>query len=206
MDQRQDFVKIAYNFIQGCPGQPVANNRSMPSAVKPILWFFIMTSVQSAHTYRNVMDSLVAEEVERQVRQLPPKLMRYVNQAEVIAYALNRLPPLYATSEKGWQQQYVKAKREMHSQIVLAVRQALAAVQRDPLRSVAPLQLEGDRDAQSALEGLRELLGTPDLAWDSLVETIEQALIRTARGEITWRKRGSNLAESREWRDSRYML
>jgi len=165
-----------------------------------------MTSVQAAQTYRNVMDPLVAEEAEKQLRLLPPKLRRYVNQAEVIAYALNRLPPLYATSEKGWQQQYVKAKRQMHTQIVQAVRQALAAVQRDPLRSVAPLRLEGDREAQEALQGLKELLCTHDLAWENLVETIEQALIRTARGEITWRKRGTSLAESREWRDSRYML
>lgn len=165
-----------------------------------------MSSVQPAQTYRNVMEPLVVEEVEKQLKQLPPKVAKYVNKAEAIAYALNRLPPLYATSEKGWQQQFTKASREMRTKLVQAVRQALAAVQRDPLRSVAPLKLEEDRDAQEALQGLRELLCSDELGWDNLVETIERALIRTARGEITWRKRGSALAESREWRDSRYML
>lgn len=165
-----------------------------------------MTAQPTAQTYRNVMESLVIEEIERQLKQLPPKITQYVNSAEAIAYALNRLPPLYATSEKGWQQQRNRASREMRNQIVAAARQALAAVQRDPIRSVAPLRLEHDRDAVEALQGLKELLRSNDLSWGNLVDTIERVLIRTARGEITWRKRGSAVVESQEWRDNRYML
>ncbi len=56
--------------------------------------------------YRNVMEPLVAEEVQR---QLPLKLVKYLNRAQAIAYALNRLPALYATSERGWHLQMLKA-------------------------------------------------------------------------------------------------
>jgi hypothetical protein len=159
-----------------------------------------------AQTYLNVMEVLVAEEVDKQQKQLPSRIAHYINKIEVIAYALNRLPPLYATSQKGLQQQKSRASKELQAKIVLAVRQALAAIQQDPLRSSPPLRLEGDRGPQDALLGLKELLGASDLSWTNLVDEIEHTLIRTARGEITWHKRGTVLAESHEWQDSRYML
>ena len=59
--------------------------------------------------YTNVMERLVAEEVERQKAKLPPKLREYIKTVEVETFALNRLPALYASSEKGWQMQYEKA-------------------------------------------------------------------------------------------------
>lgn len=165
-----------------------------------------MPVAQPIQIYRNVMEPLVVDEVDKQIKTLSPKVVQYLNKAEVVAFALNRLPPLYATTEKGWHQQQVKASREMRSQIVSAVRQAFAAVQRDPLRSAVPLKVEGNRDANAALQELRSLLRSDDLSWENLVDTIEQVLIRTARGEITWRKRGCSLSESNEWQDNRYIL
>lgn len=165
-----------------------------------------MSAPQPAQTYRNVMEPLVVEEVERQIASLPPKVAQYLNKTEAIAYALNRLPPLYATSERGWEQQRTKASREMRSQITAAARQALAAVQRDPIRTTSPLRLDEDRDANTALQGLKELLRAEDLSWQNLVDTVERILIRTARGEITWRKRGSSVVESQGWQDNRYTL
>lgn len=164
------------------------------------------TQHNPAQTYRNVMESLVVEEVERQFQKLSPKVSRYVNKAEVIAYALNRLPALYATSEKGWEQQGARARRELDSQIVSAVRQAIAAVQRDPLRAMVPLKIGAEQESQVVLEELKELLGQDELSWRTLVDAVENALIRTARGEVTWRKRGNAAAQRNEWQDSRYYL
>lgn len=159
-----------------------------------------------AQTYRNVMESLIVEEVEKQFQKLPVKVSGYVNKAEVIAYALNRLPALYATSEKGWEQQGARARKELGSQIVTAVRQAIAAVQRDPLRAVVPLKIGADQESQVALQELKELLGQEELSWRNVVDAVENALIRTARGEVTWRKRGNAAAQRNEWQDSRYYL
>lgn len=165
-----------------------------------------MTALQSAQIYRNVMEPLVIAEADSQIKQLPVKVAQYVNRTDVIAYALNRLPPLYATSERGWQEQNTKVNRELRGQIQLAVRQALAAVQRDPIRSAVPLKSQDLRDADHALQGLKELLRFNDLSWQNVVDRVEQVLIQTTRGEITWRKRGSTLNESREWNDRRYRL
>ncbi|HAX75883.1 MAG TPA: hypothetical protein DCY88_08615 [Cyanobacteria bacterium UBA11372] len=41
---------------------------------------------------RNAIEPLVEEEVERQLQQLPPQMVKYINRVQVLAYALNRLP------------------------------------------------------------------------------------------------------------------
>ncbi len=159
-----------------------------------------------AFTYRNAMESLVVEELERQVQRLPQKQLAYLNTAEVVAYALNRLPALYATSEKGWQQQRLRGKNELSNHISTAVRQAIVAVQRDPLRVSVPLRSQQDLDANAALQGLRQLLGREELSWKNLVDAVEHTLVRTARGEITWRKQGSHGRNIYDWNDNRYHL
>lgn len=87
--------------------------------------------------YRNALEPLVVQEVDRQVDCLPAKLLKFVEveqiKAQAIAYALNRLPAMYATSERGWEFQQQKAHEQYGSKIVEVVRQGLAAVQIDPL-------------------------------------------------------------------------
>ncbi|NJL45334.1 MAG: late competence development ComFB family protein [Leptolyngbyaceae cyanobacterium SM2_3_12] len=122
--------------------------------------------------YVNVMELLVAEEVARQTEGLSPRVLKYLKGVEVETYALNRLPALYASSEKGWQHQYEKAKRELHNQIKSAVRQAFAAVQVDPIRVSEPLQISDDEIASGALEALREMLKQPDLSWDGIIHRL----------------------------------
>jgi len=100
---------------------------------------------QSA-TYVNVLETIVVEEVEQQLEKLPPHLAKYINLVQVVAYALNRLPSMYATSEEGWQRQQLKARNELREQIFMAVRQGLAAVQKDPLKVTTPLKLRGNLD------------------------------------------------------------
>jgi hypothetical protein len=161
-------------------------------------------SSKQAETYRNAMESLVAEEVERQMQRLAPNLLRYINTTEVVAYALNRLPALYATSEKGWRQQRLRGKSELGNQIVIAVRQALAAVQKDPLRASTPLKLQDNIESQSALQELKHVLQHEELSWRNLVDVVEQTLIKTARGEVTWQTRTASSDYQYDWRDARY--
>lgn len=109
-------------------------------------------------SYGNVMERLVAEEVQQQLQQLPPKLVKYLNPVQVIAYALNRLPALYATSERGWHLQQQRAAEQFGHQIVTAVRQGLAAVQRDPLRVATPLKFP-----EAVEEGESQEFAVPEL-------------------------------------------
>jgi hypothetical protein len=136
----------------------------------------------------NVMESLVNEEVAKQLKKLPPRLIEYIHPDQIVAYALNRLPSLYATSEQGWHQQWKRGKQELQPQITTIVRQGFAAVQQDPLRQV---NLQGERDlgvASVVLQDLRELLQNPDLDWQAVVPSVEKALIQSMRGKVTWKR------------------
>jgi hypothetical protein len=122
--------------------------------------------------YVNVMELIVAEEVDRQLASMPERVSKYIKRTEVETFALNRLPALYASSEKGLHHQYERALHEHHPKVVSAVRQAFAAVQVDPIRLSKPLHLSGEEEA--VLQALRDLLNSPELTWESALAEIQR--------------------------------
>lgn len=65
----------------------------------------------------NVMEELVVAEVISQVAEIEATSSSLLDVGDVAAYALNRLPPLYATTEEGASFQREKAKKELQSLI-----------------------------------------------------------------------------------------
>jgi len=151
----------------------------------------------TGRSYINVMESLVAQEVEKQLQHVPPRIRRYLKMEEVVTYALNRLPTLYASSEKGLRCQRQQARRELHRQIENAVRQALVAVQVDPLRLSQPINLSAHSESESVLQALRNLFQTPDLSW-------EQALSRISELEKDARSLPVPSNNSQPWKPGSY--
>ncbi len=135
------------------------------------------SSSQADRAYTNVMERLVAKEVGRQKTKLPPKLREYIKTTEVETYALNRLPALYASSEKGWQMQYEKAGKAHTQAIYNAVRQGIAAVQIDPLRASQPLSVQQNSESEVILSALRQLLNQPELTWDDVLYKCKRILL-----------------------------
>lgn len=74
----------------------------------------------------NVMEELVLTEAITQVADIEAKSDRVLDVGDVAAYALNRLPPLYATTEEGAQYQRLRAKEELQNLITQQVCAALA--------------------------------------------------------------------------------
>jgi hypothetical protein len=132
--------------------------------------------------YKNVMELLVEEEVIRQSKLLPPRMASYVNRVELVAYALNQLPALYATTEVGLEHQLKRGRERHGSNIVQAVRRALAAVSRDPLRTHPPLQEAQSAPLREVLQQMRLVLRNDKVNWDNLPTLVEHALVRAARG------------------------
>ena len=93
--------------------------------------------------YGNAMEPLVVAELEKQMQSLPSELAESINLSEAIAYALNRLPPLYSTTEQGWYWQQQRAQETFADLIIKAVGWGLAAVQRKPSRAnISPLRFK----------------------------------------------------------------
>ena len=110
-----------------------------------------------ASVHINVMETLVYEEIDKQLRFYPRNLRTYLNLTEVATYALNRLSPLYASSQKGIEEQRRVAGRQYKAEITSAVRRAIAAVERDPLRSSTPIVSEMEVKYQEAANTLNEI-------------------------------------------------
>lgn len=124
----------------------------------------------------NVMEMLVKAEAVQQMQLLPPKTLKFIKLTQVKAYALNMLPPLYVTSEKGWHSYWQKGNTELKQQVTLAVRQGIAAVQRDPLREMSPLPHDKEPIADATLNQIKRLLGNEGLTWYNVVPALKQAL------------------------------
>lgn len=124
----------------------------------------------------NVMEMLVSLEVAKQVQVLPKQLQGFIKIAQIKAYALNILPPLYVTSAQGWERYWEKGETELQPKIKLAVRQGIAAVQRDPLRATSALPHERQPLADATLSQIKRLLQDESLTWYTLVPALKRAL------------------------------
>ena len=125
-----------------------------------------MKQPQTDRAYINVMESVVADKVNQQLQHVPGRIRRYLKIEEIVTYALNRLPTLYASSEAGWRHQCQLAKHSLHREVTNVVRQAIVAVQVDPLRLSQPLSLGHHDESDAVLQALRALFRQPELNWD----------------------------------------
>jgi hypothetical protein len=144
-----------------------------------------MKNNQSENDYihRNVMEMLVAEEIERQIVRLPSNIQKFINPIEVATYALNRLPALYASSQQGFNKQKLKGRSEHSVKITQEVRKGFAAIQQDLLRNSTPLQAENEsevdrsiKEAKAALQELADYLPEKDLTWKNVIRLVKPIL------------------------------
>lgn len=82
----------------------------------------------------NVMEELVLSEAIARVAEIEATSEKTLDVGDIAAYALNRLPPLYATTEEGAQFQRSKAKDELQNLISQQVNEAIAQnIDRQPI-------------------------------------------------------------------------
>ncbi|MBW4519133.1 MAG: late competence development ComFB family protein [Scytolyngbya sp. HA4215-MV1] len=74
----------------------------------------------------NVMEELVLTEAIARVAEIEATSDRTLDLGDIAAYALNRLPPLYATTEEGANYQRQRAKEELQGLIAQQVGEAIA--------------------------------------------------------------------------------
>ncbi|MDJ0576271.1 MAG: late competence development ComFB family protein [Xenococcaceae cyanobacterium MO_234.B1] len=74
----------------------------------------------------NVMEELVLSEAITRVAEIEQTSNTSLDVGDIAAYALNRLPPLYATTEEGASYQRQRAKEELQTLIKEQVGEAIA--------------------------------------------------------------------------------
>ena len=125
---------------------------------------------------RNALEELVIEEAEAQYKKLSTDVKNRVDLSEVIGYTLNRLPPMYATTERGWVQQRKKASQELGSAIAKTVRNGFLSTQSDVLRQPEPIPDHELVTQARSLAKLRKLFHKEYLKWKDLPETVREAM------------------------------
>lgn len=153
-----------------------------------------LSEQQTAQSYQNIMEPLVHAEIEKQLKFYPKNLKAYINKVEVATYALNRLPALYASSRQGKEQQHRIAQRKYKEEITSAVRRAIAAIEKDPLRNSDPIVSDLEvqtEEAKQALQKVQTLLRdrklldyeNQTLTWENLPNLLQRAL-----NKLEWMK------------------
>jgi Late competence development protein ComFB len=74
----------------------------------------------------NVMEELVLTEAIARVAEIEAASDRTLDLGDIAAYALNRLPPLYATTEEGATYQRSRAKEDLQALIAQQVNAAIS--------------------------------------------------------------------------------
>ncbi|ELS32883.1 MULTISPECIES: late competence development ComFB family protein [Pseudanabaena] len=125
---------------------------------------------------RNALEELVIEEAESQYKRLGADVKKRVDLSEVIAYTLNRLPPMYATTQRGWIQQRKKADQELGSAIAKTVRNGFLSTQSDVLRQTDPIPAHELISQARSLVKLRKLFNKEYLKWKDVPDAVRDAL------------------------------
>ncbi|MGB3200428.1 MAG: late competence development ComFB family protein [Nodosilinea sp.] len=132
----------------------------------------------------NLTEQLVQAEIDRQFMALSDKVRPFLRRADIMSYSLNRLPALYATTNRGRQKQVEQAYDVLYPQMEAVVRQAIAAVLHDPLRTGHDSwQPKEQEKAEQILLELSDLLQI-ECGWDDLVKVVRHRLLQAARGEF----------------------
>ncbi len=123
----------------------------------------------------NVMEEAVSRAVTAIVAEEFP-LDGCPNPAEAIAYALNRLPGLYATSARGEAHSRERAAQALARDIRIQARSGVVRVRCYPQRPVTPIRFQAiEEECAAALESLKRVLGLDDLPLPQLIPALQQA-------------------------------
>lgn len=125
---------------------------------------------------KNVLEEIVVVEVQEQLKHLNQAAREKINLSEVTAFALNRLPALYASTSRGWLQQRKRAHNELRNQIVNNVQHALLGVKRDPLRELTKIAASKIETPAHVLAKLQQLFCKSSLSWQDVPQAFQETL------------------------------
>lgn len=150
--------------------------KEFASYLAPATWQFI-----------NTLENLVAAVADRQISKLEPDIQPKVTLEEVCAYALNRLPPMYATTDNGLKYWRERARVELAGDILATVRQSIIIIAKSPSRFLPPLRSDKfSNEQEQAIAELKDILQIDDINWRNVVSIIQDAFEQVQNGEIIW--------------------
>ena len=125
----------------------------------------------------NVIEYPVIQEVQSQIYNLSPEAKQKINLVEVLAYALNRLPSMYATTKDGYRHHYNTAVGELHPKIAETVQRGIRRLLvGDLLHDSSGIPDEVFCDPAGLLSRLCDLFNRKQMRWREVPSELHSLL------------------------------
>ncbi len=125
----------------------------------------------------NVIEYPVIQEVRSQIYNLTPEAKQKIDLVEVVAYALNRLPSMYATTKDGYRHHYNAATGEFRPRIIETVRRGIRTLLvGDPLHDSSNIPDEIFCDPAGLLSRLCDLFNRKQMRWKEVPSVLHSLL------------------------------
>ena len=142
------------------------------------------------YQFSNVLEKLVLSLAYHQIQKLHPAIADTVDLGEATAYVLNRLPTMYATTEKGYKELRLRAREVYGLEVVTVLKEAIEVCVEVPNVEKVPLPLARfEAEQEQALDQIRWILQRDDINWRNAPFIVEECLQQSIANEIEWRKR-----------------
>jgi hypothetical protein len=143
--------------------------------------------LESRHIVHS-LERLVMRMAQNRAELFPQNELRFIRLEDVLAKTLNRLPALYATSDKGVNYLRHYAQMNIGSEVSIMVHEAMLETRQQNLKKCdQPLFYKIRHEREQALLKVNKLLNR-EVKWQNLVPLVLKALELAKSGKVCWQR------------------
>jgi hypothetical protein len=161
--------------------------RSNPPPEQRKMWDLYRLDAQLPLVH--ALHRLVVRMGQKRATTIPPDELYALRLEDIVAIALNRLPPLYATTADGLSFLRHQAKLTIGSEVSTIMGEAIQESRRAIFVHQPPLMFHRLRqEREQALQAVSSLLFDQDIRWQNVTTVAATFLYRAQRGAVCWRR------------------
>jgi len=135
----------------------------------------------------NALRLPVTRLILQKLRRFPPEIVNKTRLEEIVAMALNQLPPMYGGNEEEMTALRQRAKQELGSKFERVIDLAVQSAKKDFFDQRSPLLFEQIKsNRREAMDTLKLFFRDTQVNWRSCPDYVENALEEAAQGNIVW--------------------
>jgi Late competence development protein ComFB len=135
----------------------------------------------------NALRLPVTRLIIQKLRRFPSEIASKTRLEEIVAMALNQLPPMYGSNEGEITALRQRAKVELGSKFERVVDLVVQSAKKDFFDQRSPLLFEQIKtERREAMDTLKLFFQDPQVNWRSCPDYVENALVEAAQGKVVW--------------------
>ncbi|MEI6428635.1 MAG: late competence development ComFB family protein [Pseudanabaena sp. ELA607] len=149
--------------------------------------YMLETSLDLSHALERLVIRLAQSHA---ARLFPPAELQALRLEDLVAEVLNRVPPMYATTNRGIRHWRQYAQLNIGSQLMVFIDEALRKAH-EQSKQQQPLVLFNRvrQERQHSLMEISQLLMGQDVRWQNLITAVDASLKQSKGGQTCWQKK-----------------